>query len=66
MESSKDLVKIWGALYRSTIFLCFYNYGIVQPVISIEHTVFYIEKAIGMYSPILYALAQASSLYLRV
>uniref|UniRef100_A0A803LXC5 ABC transporter domain-containing protein n=1 Tax=Chenopodium quinoa TaxID=63459 RepID=A0A803LXC5_CHEQI len=35
------------------------NASSVQPVISIERTVFYREKAAGMYSPLAYAAAQA-------
>lgn len=53
---------VLGALYGATIFICFNNCGTVQPVVSIERTVFYREKAAGMYSAIPYALAQASSL----
>jgi len=51
-----------GALYGSCIFLCFTNCGAVQPVVSIERTVFYREKAAGMYAAMPYALGQASSL----
>ena len=34
----------------------------VLPVVSIERTVFYREKAAGMYSPLSYAFAQVISL----
>ncbi|KAE8649240.1 hypothetical protein Csa_014650 [Cucumis sativus] len=34
------------------------NASSVQPIVSIERTVFYRERAAGMYSPIVYALAQ--------
>jgi ABC-type multidrug transport system ATPase subunit len=56
--NSTDLFIILGALYGATIFICFNNCGTVQPVVSIERTVFYREKAAGMYSAIPYALAQ--------
>jgi len=56
--NSNDLFNIFGALYGATIFICFNNCGTVQPVVSIERTVFYREKAAGMYSAIPYALAQ--------
>ncbi|CAM6029266.1 unnamed protein product [Sphagnum balticum] len=56
--TSNDLFTILGALYGATIFICFNNCGTVQPVVSIERTVFYREKAAGMYSAIPYALAQ--------
>lgn len=49
-----------GALYAATIFMCFNNCGTVQPVVGVERTVFYREKAAGMYSAIPYALAQAN------
>jgi hypothetical protein len=61
-DNSNDLFNIFGALYGATIFICFNNCGTVQPVVSIERTVFYREKAAGMYSAIPYALAQASRL----
>jgi ABC-type multidrug transport system permease subunit len=57
-DNSTDLFTIFGALYGATIFICFNNCGTVQPVVSIERTVFYREKAAGMYSAIPYALAQ--------
>jgi hypothetical protein len=47
-----------GALYGSTLFICFNNAGTVQAMVSIERTVHYREKAAGMYSSIPYALAQ--------
>jgi ABC-type multidrug transport system ATPase subunit/ABC-type multidrug transport system permease subunit len=57
-SSSSDLFTIMGALYGSTLFISFNNCGSVQPVVSIERTVFYREKAAGMYSAMPYALAQ--------
>nr|XP_024391802.1 ABC transporter G family member 36-like isoform X3 [Physcomitrium patens] len=57
-DSASDVITILGALYGSTIFLCFNNCGAVQPVVSIERTVFYREKAAGMYAAMPYALAQ--------
>ena len=43
------------------MFISFNNCGAVQPVVSVERTVFYREKAAGMYSAMPYAMAQASS-----
>lgn len=60
-DNSTDLVMVMGALYGSCIFLCFTNCGAVQPVVSIERTVFYREKAAGLYAAMPYALGQASS-----
>lgn len=47
-----------GALFSSCIFVGVNNASSVQPVVSIERTVFYREKAAGMYSPVAYAMAQ--------
>lgn len=49
-----------GALYSACMFLGVNNSSSVQPIVSIERTVFYREKAAGMYSPIAYAAAQVS------
>jgi hypothetical protein len=43
------------------MFISFNNCGAVQPVVSVERTVFYREKAAGLYSAMPYAMAQASS-----
>lgn len=49
---------VMGALYSACLFLGVNNASSVQPIVSIERTVFYREKAAGMYSPIAYAAAQ--------
>lgn len=49
---------VMGALYSSAIFLGVNNAASVQPVVAIERTVFYREKAAGMYSPFPFAFAQ--------
>lgn len=51
---------VMGALYAAVLFLGVNNASSVQPIVSIERTVFYREKAAGMYSPLAYALAQVS------
>ena len=53
---------VMGALYAASLFLGVNNASSVQPVVSIERTVFYREKAAGMYSPFAYAMAQVSVL----
>uniref|UniRef100_M8ALM4 Pleiotropic drug resistance protein 5 n=1 Tax=Aegilops tauschii TaxID=37682 RepID=M8ALM4_AEGTA len=58
-ESQQDLYNLLGATYAAVFFLGATNCFTVQPVVSIERTVFYREKAAGMYSPLSYALAQA-------
>ncbi|XP_061368731.1 ABC transporter G family member 31-like [Gastrolobium bilobum] len=57
-ESTQQVIVIMGALFSACLFLGVNNASSVQPVVSIERTVFYREKAAGMYSPIAYATAQ--------
>ncbi|QCE00887.1 ABC transporter G family member 31 [Vigna unguiculata] len=57
-ESTQELFVVMGALYSACMFLGVNNSSSVQPIVSIERTVFYREKAAGMYSPIAYAAAQ--------
>ncbi len=47
-----------GALYAAVIFLGVNNASSVQPVVAVERSVFYRERAAGMYSPMPYAMAQ--------
>ncbi|KAK1664186.1 hypothetical protein QYE76_052345 [Lolium multiflorum] len=60
LESQQDLSNLLGATYAAVFFLGAANCITVQPVVAIERTVFYREKAAGMYSPLSYALAQTS------
>ncbi|XP_051131702.1 ABC transporter G family member 31 [Andrographis paniculata] len=57
-DSTQNLFVVMGSLYSAAMFLGINNSSSVQPVVSIERTVFYREKAAGMYSPIPFALAQ--------
>ncbi|XP_039132009.1 ABC transporter G family member 31 isoform X2 [Dioscorea cayenensis subsp. rotundata] len=57
-ETTKDLFVVMGALYSACLFLGVNNASTIQPVISIERTVYYREKATGMYSAFPYAFAQ--------
>ncbi|XP_027337469.1 ABC transporter G family member 31-like [Abrus precatorius] len=57
-ETIQQVNVIMGALFSACLFLGVNNASSVQPVVSIERTVFYREKAAGMYSPIAYAIAQ--------
>ncbi|KAH1219474.1 ABC transporter G family member 40 [Glycine max] len=54
----QDLFNAIGSMYNAIIFLGIQNAFFVQPVVAIERTVFYRERAAGMYSAIPYALAQ--------
>lgn len=51
---------ILGAMYASVLFSGINNCSTVQPIVAIERTVFYRERAAGMYSALPYAFAQVS------
>jgi hypothetical protein len=59
-SSSKglDLANAMGSMYTAVFFIGVQNSASVQPVVAVERTVFYREKAAGMYSALPYALAQ--------
>ncbi|CAI0540631.1 unnamed protein product [Linum tenue] len=57
-DTTQALFTVMGALYSACIFLGVSNASSVQPIVAIERTVFYREKAAGMYSPLAYAAAQ--------
>ncbi|RHN67618.1 putative iron-chelate-transporting ATPase [Medicago truncatula] len=57
-ESTQQVMVTMGAIFSSLLFVGVKNATSVQPVVSVERTVFYREKAAGMYSPIAYAAAQ--------
>ncbi|KGN58035.1 hypothetical protein Csa_010583 [Cucumis sativus] len=57
-DSSTDLTMIIGAMYAAVLFVGINNCQTVQPIVSVERTVFYRERAAGMYSAFPYALAQ--------
>ena len=58
----QDLMNLLGAMYAAVLFLGATNASSVQSVVSIERTVFYREKAAGMYSELPYAFAQVSQM----
>ncbi|CAN1270070.1 ABC transporter G family member 39 [Linum perenne] len=60
MDNQQDLMNILGAMYAAVFFLGSTNASSVQPVVSVERTVFYRERAAGMYSALPYAFAQVS------
>ncbi|KAJ4821925.1 hypothetical protein Tsubulata_041743 [Turnera subulata] len=57
-DNATDLTAILGALYASVLFAGINNCSTVQPVVAVERTVFYRERAAGMYSSLPYAMAQ--------
>ncbi|PIA39226.1 hypothetical protein AQUCO_02700421v1 [Aquilegia coerulea] len=56
----QDLLNLLGAMYAAVVFLGATTAASVQSVISIERTVFYRERAAGMYSALPYACAQVA------
>ena len=46
----QDLTNAMGSMYAAVLFLGFQNASSVQPVVAVERTVFYRERAAGMYS----------------
>ncbi|KAL2554989.1 ABC transporter G family member 40 [Forsythia ovata] len=59
-STEQDLLNAMGSMYTSVLFLGINNGASVQPVVAIERTVFYRERAAGMYSALPYALAQVA------
>ncbi|KAJ0586561.1 putative ABC-type xenobiotic transporter [Helianthus annuus] len=57
-STQRDLINAMGSMYAATLFLGVQNASSVQPVVSVERTVFYRERAAGMYSALPYAFAQ--------
>eukprot|EP00257_Ricinus_communis_P024859 XP_025012273.1 pleiotropic drug resistance protein 1 isoform X10 [Ricinus communis] len=54
----QDIFNAMGSMYAAVLFLGFHNSTAVQPVVAIERTVFYRERAAGMYSALAYAFGQ--------
>ncbi|XAR64649.1 Sulfate-transporting ATPase [Bertholletia excelsa] len=55
----QDLMNLLGAMYTAFFFLGATNASAAQPIVSVERTVFYRERAAGMYSELPYAFGQA-------
>ncbi|KAJ8423960.1 hypothetical protein Cgig2_008579 [Carnegiea gigantea] len=58
MDNANSLTIVIGAMYAAVLFVGVCNCGTVQPVVAVERTVFYRERAAGMYSALPYALSQ--------
>ena len=54
----QDLFNSLGSMYAAVIFIGIQNGQCIQPIVDVERTVFYREKAAGMYSALPYAFAQ--------
>lgn len=59
-DTQQDLVNAMGSMYAAVLFLGVQNASSVQPVVDVERTVFYRERAAGMYSALPYAFAQVT------
>ncbi|KAI4348998.1 hypothetical protein L6164_009657 [Bauhinia variegata] len=59
-HKEQDLMNMLGAMYSAVFFLGSTNASAVMPIVSIERTVFYRERAAGMYSELPYAFAQVA------
>ncbi|GJM98188.1 hypothetical protein PR202_ga15175 [Eleusine coracana subsp. coracana] len=57
-RDANTLRMVIGAMYTAVMFVGINNCSTVQPIVSIERTVFYRERAAGMYSAMPYAIAQ--------
>ena len=60
-KKQQDLSNAMGSMYAAVLFLGVQNSSSVQPVVAVEWTVFYRERAAGMYSAMPYAFAQVTS-----
>ncbi|XP_047960901.1 pleiotropic drug resistance protein 1-like isoform X1 [Salvia hispanica] len=56
--SYQDILNAMGSMYSSVFFLGVQIATSVQPVVVVERTVFYRERAAGLYSALPYALGQ--------
>ncbi|XAR69346.1 Sulfate-transporting ATPase [Bertholletia excelsa] len=54
----QDIFNAMGSMYAAVLFIGVQNAMSVQPVVAIERTVFYRERAAGMYSALPYAFGQ--------
>ncbi|KAG5562936.1 hypothetical protein RHGRI_005614 [Rhododendron griersonianum] len=58
MTKQQDLINLLGAMFAAVLFLGASNATSVQAIVVIERTVFYRERAAGMYSALPYAFSQ--------
>ncbi|KAG2390034.1 ABC transporter G family member 36 [Vigna angularis] len=57
-RKEQDLFDAMGSMYAAVTFIGVVNGASVQPIVAIERTVFYRERAAGMYSALPYAISQ--------
>ncbi|PKA64631.1 Pleiotropic drug resistance protein 12 [Apostasia shenzhenica] len=59
-NNASNLHSVIGAMYLAIQFVGFSNCSNVQPLVATERSVFYREKAAGMYSALPYAISQVT------
>jgi hypothetical protein len=59
-KKEQDLFNAVGSMYAAVLYIGVQNSGAVQPVVVVERTVFYRERAAGMYSAFPYAFGQVN------
>lgn len=57
LRTNTDVQNILGALYSASMFLGNFNMFSIQSVVAVERSVFYKERAAGMYAALPYALS---------
>ncbi|KAJ0976761.1 hypothetical protein J5N97_012235 [Dioscorea zingiberensis] len=60
IDKQQDVLNLLGGLYSFVVFHGTLITNVVPPIIATERTVFYRERAAGMYSAFTYALTQVS------
>ncbi|GAB2272212.1 ABC transporter G member 34 [Dionaea muscipula] len=60
LVGQQNLMNLLGAMYCAVLFLGATNATTVQAVVAVERTVFYRERAAGMFSELPYAFAQVA------
>ncbi|XP_058203379.1 pleiotropic drug resistance protein 2-like isoform X3 [Rhododendron vialii] len=60
MTKQQDLINLLGVMFAAVLFLGASNATSIQAIVVIERTVFYRERAAGMYSALPYAFSQVA------
>lgn len=62
-ETQQDIFNAMGSMYAAVLFIGITNASSVQPVVYVERSVSYRERAAGMYSALPFAFAQVNMLF---
>lgn len=63
-DTEQDLMNLMGAVFTAVFFVGGSNTTSVQPIVAIERTVLYREKAAGLYSALPYTIGQVNAVIL--